>query len=41
MENGNKEGNNDSYKRGREGIKGVLDSVGESLSGNIKNIRDI
>ena len=41
VENGNKEGNNDSYKREREGIKGVSDSVGESLRGNWKNVKDI
>ena len=40
-ENGNKEGNNDRYKIGREGIKGVSDSVGESLRGNWENVGDI
>ena len=41
VENGNKEGNNDIYKREREGIKGVSESVGESLRGNRINVRDI
>ena len=37
VENGNKEGNNDRRKTGREGS----DSAGESLRGKWKDVRDI